>query len=88
MDNVSDLEASKPDRPDPFHFVVKLIAVQISLCVDVSKHAVALAFPNVERLSVPRVNEPIDISPESPRDIRRDVLVLFHSVRPHRARGL
>ena len=56
MDNVSGLEASKPDRQNPFHFVVKLIAFQIGLCAAVRKHAVARALPNVGGLSGPRGN--------------------------------
>src|SRR4051794_11129358 len=72
MNHMSGLEASETDIANPPQLVIEFVAVEILLAADMGEHTVTLTLPDVERLAVSRIDEPVDVRLESLRNAGRE----------------
>jgi hypothetical protein len=70
MDDMSHVEASYPDFPNPLKFLTYLIAIYVGPAV--RKNAIALAFADVEGLAVSRIYQAIDVGLKLSGNSRRE----------------
>ena len=61
VDDVGNFKAREADLADAFHLVVEVVAFNSLLTANVREDAVARPLADVDRLSVPRVDEAVDI---------------------------
>ena len=84
MDDVNRLKVGGPYPPDYVKPEWQLIAVHIVIALDLGpdmgKHPVTLTSAYIERLSVPGINQPIDVMTEFLAYLVREVV--SHSTHP------
>src|SRR5215217_150738 len=61
MDDVGHLHPSQTNVADAPELVAELVVLEVLLGPNVGEHAVASSLPHVERLAVPRVDEPVHV---------------------------
>jgi hypothetical protein len=68
MDHVGDLESGQSDVANAFELQVRIVVT--NLLANVREHPVALALADVERLAVPRIDQPVHVGLELLRNFR------------------
>jgi hypothetical protein len=71
MNHMSDLKSGKAYLPNALDLVVQIIPFEVLLGTDVREDAIALAFPNIERLTVSRVDESVEVRLQLASYVRR-----------------
>jgi hypothetical protein len=61
MDDMSDLEASQANFSNAFELIIDLIAFQVGFGTYVRKDPISPAFSNIERFTVSRINESVNV---------------------------
>jgi hypothetical protein len=77
MNHVCDFEAGKAYLTDTPELVIEVIPFKTLFFVDVGEDTIALALPDIEGLTVTRVDEPIDIGLELIGYLCRERIVVW-----------
>jgi len=71
VDHVTHFEFGQMDFSDSRHLIVEFVPIETLLGPDVSEYPVSLPLPNIERLSISRIDQSVDVRPQFGYDRRR-----------------